>query len=129
MGSFLTNGTLKRTIGQNKRTDLSRVHAPWHRAGVGKKPDSERLAERQALGQRLSLGRAYARLSQASVATALGVRRPTIAAWEAGDAEPLAIDLQRLADLYGVEIGVLTGRSPLPPQRPAFKAKSDDTPG
>ena len=96
---------------------------------VGKKPDSERIAERQALGQRLSLGRAYARLSQASVATALGVRRPTIAAWEAGDAEPLAIDLQRLADLYGVEIGMLTGRASLPPQRPMPRSgtSSEDT--
>lgn len=101
-----------------------RVVAPWHPARVGKKPDSERLAERQALGQRLSLARAFARMSQASAATALGVRRPTIAAWEAGDAEPLAIDLQRLADLYGVEIGVLTGRAPLPPQRPLPRKKS-----
>jgi len=96
---------------------------------VGKKPDSERIAERQALGQRLSLARAYARLSQATVATALGVRRPTIAAWEAGDAEPLAIDLQRLADIYGVEIGMLTGRASLPPQRPLPRrsSSSDDT--
>ena len=57
-------------------------------------------------------------LHATTLATALGVRRPTIAAWEAGAAEPLAIDLQRLADLYGVEIAMLTGRASLPPQRP-----------
>lgn len=91
-----------------------------------KKPDSERLALRVELGRRLSLARAYARLSQASVAATLGVSRPTITAWEAGDAEPLAIDLQRLADLYGVEIAMLTGRAPLPPIQSTFRAKVGD---
>lgn len=49
---------------------------------------------------------------------AIDFRRPTIAAWEAADAEPLAIRLQRIVEFYGVEIGVLTGRAPLPRQRP-----------
>lgn len=89
-----------------------------------RKPDAERIAERVELGRRLSLARAYARLSQASVATTLGVSRPTIMSWEAGDAEPMAIDLLRLADLYGVEITGLMGRSPLLPQRP-LRAKTD----
>jgi transcriptional regulator with XRE-family HTH domain len=93
---------------------------------VGRTPDSERIAERIALGRRLGLARAYARMSQASVAKALGFRRPTITAWEAGDAEPLAIDLQRLADLYGVEIAMLTGRAPLPPIQSTFRAKVGD---
>lgn len=83
-----------------------------------KKPDSERLEARVELGRRLSLARAYARLSQASVATTLGVSRPTITAWEAGDAEPMAIDLLRLADLYGVDLNGLMGRGPLLPPRP-----------
>jgi transcriptional regulator with XRE-family HTH domain len=98
---------------------------PWHRARVGRKePDSERIAERVELGRRLSLARAYARLSQANVAAALGVRRPTITAWEAGDAEPMAIDLLRLADLYGVDINGLMGRGPLLPQRP-LRSRTD----
>jgi transcriptional regulator with XRE-family HTH domain len=103
------------------------MSAPWHGARVGQRtPDSERIAERLALGQRLTQARGYAQLTQASVAESLRVRRATIAAWEAGDAEPLAIDLQRLADLYGVEIAMLTGRSSLPPLRPVIKAKTDE---
>lgn len=105
---------------------MSYKPAAWHGAAVRRKPDSERVAERLALGRRLSLARAYARLSQASVASTLGVTRATVLAWEAGDGEPMAIDLQRLADLYGVEIAMLTGRAPMPPLQPAFKAKSGD---
>lgn len=54
-------------------------------------------------------------MTQDAVAARLDVRRPTISAWEAGGAEPLAIDLQHLADLYGVTLDQLTGRAPLPP--------------
>lgn len=60
------------------------------------------------------LMRARADLSQAVVAERLAVSRPTITAWEGGDSEPPALDLLRLADLYGVDINVLTGRATLP---------------
>ena len=76
--------------------------------------DKDRQAERVALGKRLMLMRTRASLSQANVAETLAVRRPTVTAWENGDAEPKALDLQRMADLYGVDINVLTGRALLP---------------
>lgn len=76
--------------------------------------DSTRQAERVALGKRLMLMRARAGLSQAQVAEQLGVHRPTVTAWENGNAEPKALDLQKMADIYDVDINVLTGRLALP---------------
>jgi len=76
--------------------------------------DTDRQKKRVDLGKRLMLMRARVDLSQAQVAEALGVRRPTVTAWENGDAEPKALDLQHLADLFGVDINVLTGRATLP---------------
>lgn len=76
--------------------------------------DTDRQKKRVDLGKRLMLMRARAGLSQAQVGESLGVRRPTVTAWESGDAEPKALDLQRLADLFGVDINVLTGRAHLP---------------
>jgi len=76
--------------------------------------DKGRQAEREALGKRLMLMRSRAGLSQLQVAERLEVRRPTVTAWENGDAEPKALDLQRMADLFGVDINVLTGRAQLP---------------
>lgn len=58
--------------------------------------------------------RTRAGLSQERVAASLGVRRPTVTAWENGDAEPKALDLQALADLFRVDINVLTGRALTP---------------
>lgn len=79
-----------------------------------KRAEGERRAEREALGKRLLLMRTRASLSQAQAAESLGIRRQTMTAWEAGDSEPPALDLQRMADLYGVDINVLTGRALLP---------------
>lgn len=77
-------------------------------------PDRDRQAARTALGKRLLLMRTRAGLSQGAVAEHLSVTRQTITAWEGGDSEPPALDLQHLADLFGVDINVLTGRAHLP---------------
>lgn len=79
-----------------------------------KPADRDRQRERRAFGERLALLRGRMKLSQDRVAEALGVRRATVTAWEGGDSEPLALDLQALADLLGVDMAVLTGRVPLP---------------
>lgn len=76
---------------------------------------NERSRARALLGRCLAVARERARLTQDVVASRLEVRRPTIGAWEAGGAEPLAVDLLRLADLYGVTLDQLAGRAPLPP--------------
>lgn len=58
--------------------------------------------------------RTRAGLSQGAVAERLAVTRQTITAWEGGDSEPPAIDLQRLAALFGVDVNVLLGLAALP---------------
>lgn len=79
------------------------------------RPSIELQRERAHLGRCLSLARERADLSQAMAAERIGVSRPTMSLWESGAGEPLATDLQRLADLYGVTLDELTGRAPLPP--------------
>lgn len=78
-------------------------------------PSVETSRARTHLGRCLALARERSGQAQGDVAVALGVSRPTLSAWERGLAEPLALDLQRLADLYGVTLDQLVGRADLPP--------------
>lgn len=84
-------------------------------ARVRKPADPARVKARVHLGRCLALARAWAGLSQEATAKALDVARPTLWAWESGGTEPLAVDMQRLADLYKLTLDQLAGRAPLPP--------------
>ena len=75
----------------------------------------DRRRAREHLGRCLALARAYAGLSQTAVAHELGVRRATVSLWETGEREPSAVDLLRLAEIFGVGLDALCGRVGLPP--------------
>lgn len=53
-------------------------------------------------------------LSQAKVASAVGVQKAAISKIEVGQGLPSANILARLCELYGVEIGDITNRSSAP---------------
>ncbi len=50
------------------------------------------------------------KLSQGSLASAIGVTQQCVSEWERGNMEPTLTYLWRLADLFGVSIDVLCGR-------------------
>jgi transcriptional regulator with XRE-family HTH domain len=75
----------------------------------------ERTRRAQHLGRCLAIARERAGLSQAAAAEALGLHRHSFINWEGGATEPLADDLLRLADLYGLTLDQLVGRQALPP--------------
>lgn len=75
---------------------------------------ADRRRAREHLGRCFALARAYADLSQAEVAQQLGVRRATVSLWETGEREPGAVDLLRLAAVYGVGLDAVCGRVGLP---------------
>jgi len=74
--------------------------------------------------QRLKAAREAAGLTQAYVAERIGVTRQAVGQWESGESSPNPQTLALLADLYGVSVDDLLGRShihivrrerPLPP--------------
>ena len=69
-----------------------------------------------AIGVRLTEARRARGMTQLQAAEALGVARTTITAMEKGDRRPRAIELLRLAEIYGRQVSDLT--RPLPPKRP-----------
>jgi transcriptional regulator with XRE-family HTH domain len=77
-------------------------------------PDKERQAARVRLGAALRQARRWADVSQKAAAERLGISRPTLSDWENGKAEPLAVDLERLALLYGLGLDQVAGRAPFP---------------
>ena len=64
---------------------------------------------RELLAERLRIAREQAGLSQGQTAKLMDLHRPTISEIEAGRRRVSAEELTRLADLYGVSIGWLTG--------------------
>ena len=65
-------------------------------------------------------------MSQMKLAELMRVSRSTIAMWENGGSEPDHCALLRLADIFGVSVDTLLGRSqPMPPAAPAQPADSD----
>lgn len=67
-------------------------------------------AETATLGDRITAAREAAGMTQAELARRMGVRLPTVAAWEDDQAEPRANRLQMLAGLLGVSLRwLLTG--------------------
>ena len=55
--------------------------------------------------------RGEAKLSQREVAEAIGVSQQCVSDWEHGNADPTLTSLWRLADLFGVSIDILCGRT------------------
>jgi len=60
---------------------------------------------------RLRECREKANLSQKYVALTLGVAAPSVANWERGKTNPAHENIVRLADLYGVSVDYLLGRT------------------
>lgn len=65
--------------------------------------------ERKLLGDRLRLAREYVGLSQEQVAVQLGVVRTAVTAFESGHRKVDAIELKKLAKLYGKSVAELSG--------------------
>lgn len=65
-------------------------------------------------------------MSQVKLAELMRVSRSTIAMWETGGSEPDHCALLRLADIFGVSVDELLGRSqPAQPDAPAPSADDD----
>ena len=60
---------------------------------------------------RLRECREKAGLSQKYVAITLGVKPPSVSNWERGKTEPTPDNMMKLADIYGVSVDYLLGRS------------------
>ncbi|MFS2113397.1 helix-turn-helix domain-containing protein [Herbaspirillum frisingense] len=77
------------------------------------------------LGLRLRQARDFVGLSQDEVATALGVSRPAVTNIESGQRKVEAIELNRLAILYGTTVDfLLTGRTETENGQLAFLARA-----
>ena len=72
-------------------------------------------------GDRLKGLREERQLSQRAVADKLGVTQQAVAKWEAGKAEPDIATINKLADLFGVSVNLLLGRTD-----PPVPAKAND---
>lgn len=55
-------------------------------------------------------------ITQKYVALTLGVKAPSVSAWETGKTFPSAENLAALSELYGVSIDYLMGKDPSPTQ-------------
>lgn len=84
--------------------------------------DDARRAARRIFGARIVELRERRGMTQTAAAEHLEVTKLTMHKWEAGDTEPDVLDAQRLADLLGVGLEVLTGHASVPPPRPAATA-------
>lgn len=68
-----------------------------------------------AVGPAMRGCRMRRKLTREQVEEATGITTGTLGRWERGQAQPEVMDLWRLADLYGVSIGELTGTGPADP--------------
>ena len=68
--------------------------------------------ERKTIAARLRTAREMSGLSQAQVAKALDLHRPSVSEMEAGRRRVSAEELAKLADLYSVDMGWLTSATP-----------------
>lgn len=65
-----------------------------------------------SLSSNIRMHRLSAQMSQEELAKTLGVNRMTICSWESGATEPNITSCFRLADLFGVSLDELVGRTP-----------------
>lgn len=77
---------------------------------------------------RIKEARIKARLQQKEVALILGVRAPSICAWESGKTKPTAKNIEALSNLYHVSTDYLLGLSddPETKKEPATSGGLDD---
>lgn len=83
--------------------------------------------QRAEVAQRLREAREYVGLSQDEVAQALGLSRPAITNIETGNRKVEAVELERLAKLYGQSVNyLLSGEDPLAaaPEQVQFLARA-----
>lgn len=71
--------------------------------------ESDPLAKRMALAQRLAEGRENKKLTQEQVAQHFEINKATVSAWENGRGVPDSLRLAELATLYGVTPDSLLG--------------------
>lgn len=86
-------------------------------------------AQRLEIAERLRRGREYVGLSQEDVANALKIPRPAISNIESGTRRVEAVELDRMAQLYGLSINyLLTGEegfgTSAPSEQVAFLARA-----
>lgn len=74
------------------------------------------------LGQRIKLKRNEIKLTQKELATKLGIDHTTVSKWESDIYEPDTSTLNKLADIFNVQVDWLTGRTD-DPTPPGEKAK------
>jgi transcriptional regulator with XRE-family HTH domain len=72
-------------------------------------PSNDQLNEHRVVGARLRDARLATGLTQAEVAKALGMSRPTLAAVEKGTRKITGLELRRLARLYQRDVAWLLG--------------------
>lgn len=77
---------------------------------------------------RILEARVNAGLSQKEVALSLGVKAPSVWAWESGKSKPTAANLEALSKLYHVSVDYLLGRDDEQDikKEPAIPDKLDD---
>lgn len=77
---------------------------------------------------RILEARVNAGLSQKEVALSLGVKAPSVWAWESGKSKPTAANLEALSKLYHVSVDFLLGRDDEPDTKkePVVPDKLDD---
>lgn len=68
--------------------------------------------KRKAIAGRLREARRLSGLSQGQVAQMMNLHRPSISEVEAGNRRVSAEELSRLAEIYEVSVGYLTGETP-----------------
>jgi len=81
-----------------------------------RKPDPDTMVpgegpEATALAERIRSERQYIGLSQADVATALGIPRAAVSALETGRRRVSGLELKRLSELFGTSVDRLVGHS------------------
>jgi len=68
--------------------------------------------KRKAIAERLREARRLSGLSQGQVAQMMSLHRPSVSEIEAGNRRVSAEELSRLAEIYEVSVGYLTGEAP-----------------
>ena len=74
---------------------------------------------------RLKECRENMRLSQKYIAITLGVKPPSVSNWERGTTNPTQENMIKLADLYGVSVDYLMGRTDNPNDDKGEEAKTE----
>lgn len=65
-----------------------------------------------SLSRNIRMNRLSLQMSQETLAKRIGVSRMTVSSWEVGATEPSVTTCVHLADLFGVSLDELVGRTP-----------------